>query len=71
MHEIIIGRCENKLIDIFDRGFPRAADIGNIWPRVFFRRLMSKSEIPTGIPWSLPSGGITEDIGRPLSERST
>jgi hypothetical protein len=52
------------------RGFPRVADIGNIWPRTFFKsRLTSFCETHLCVAWSLPSGGITGDLGYPLFKR--
>ncbi len=47
------------------RGFPRAVDIGNIWPRVATAEdRLGWRETTSVVPWSRPSGGITGDLDR-------
>ncbi len=49
-----------------DRGLPGAADIGSIWLGIFNTADEAKAETHC-VPWSLPSRGITGDLGGSLS----
>ena len=50
-----------------DRGLPRAADMEASGPAPLRGLADEHTRNAFGVPWSLPSGGITGDLGRPRS----
>lgn len=62
------GDCDRVDVLDWERGLLRAADTGASGPA--FTPDEAQAETPTGVAWSLPSRGITGDLGGPLSESS-
>ena len=48
-----------------NRGLPRAVDMEASGPTTLRGSADEHTRNADGVPWSLPSGGITGDLGRP------